>query len=158
MYSAKRSDRQVKVDSSDISPDPGASAKAAYYYTKSNVYRASRVMSNAECTTLATALVNRYQYPTRAYAAVLPGNAFGTYDLGDEISVTSTHFNLSAKACAIVRWTYSMRTDRTTIHFVDRDHVFTDLQYSPLRIDSQVREVTTSVAGGGGTDMDVSIE
>ena len=118
LYGPKQNESLLRLDTADISPDPGADSKTTYGVTRSRTVNNKGVNNLYEITELGTALVERDEDALLFLSCEIAG--LSSLRLGDEISITSTHMGLTAEVYVITEWEFGWRDNITKLRFHPR--------------------------------------
>ncbi len=118
LYGPKQNENLLRLDTADISPDPGADSKATYGVTRSRTVNNRGVNNPYELTELGTALVERDEDALLFLGCEIAG--LSPIRLGDEISITSTHMGLTAQVQVVTEWEFGWRDNITKLRFHPR--------------------------------------
>lgn len=109
---------QVHVETEDIAVDPGSDSKLKYGMSRTGVVSSSGTMTYRDAVELGTALVERDEDLHLFLDATIAG--YSTYELGDEVSITSTYLGLTAEKYVVTYFAYDHATWRTQLRLHPR--------------------------------------
>lgn len=118
LYGPEQNDSLLRVDTADISPDPGVDSKEKYGVTRSRTVNNRGVNNQYELTELGTALVERDEDALLFLRCEIAG--LSALRLGDEVSITSSYMGLTAEVYVITEWEFGWGENITRLRFHPR--------------------------------------
>lgn len=118
VYGIRIGDSQLARDSSTLATDPGATSKAKYKATRSDVVRSTGGLSQHEVDELAESIVTRDANVQLFLQCEIAG--LNSLRLASEVAVTSTYLSLTAANYVVTGWSYDSSTYKTVLRLAPR--------------------------------------
>lgn len=121
LYGIRTGDEQLFIDSSTLSPDPGADSKLLLGHTRSDAISNTGTTTGYEIEELADALVERDEDIHLFLKATLAG--LSSLRLGSEVSITSSFLGMNSLEYVVTHWQYNSSNHQTVLRMQPRGSV-----------------------------------
>lgn len=118
LYGTRTGDNQLFVDSSDLTPDPGADSKTDYLMTRTEIITSSGIVSEYDAEEIVKSQVGAKSEILLFLTAVLSGRT--ELRLGDELNINSALIGLTDAKYVVTGYAYNSREYRTVLELHPR--------------------------------------
>ena len=118
VYGERTQTSQIKIRTSGFAPDPGDDSQERYHKTKTRIVKQSGLKTHKEALELGRLLVTRDADINLFLSCVIGG--WSSYELGDEVSITSTLLGRTAAKYVVTHFYFDMKNYRTVLRLHPR--------------------------------------